>query len=138
MATLTWSMNASVTLGTTAYQIGPTGTMTVTDAISRAQTITTTKANFLTLGAADGAGQLTALKFLVVWNTDATNFVTIGIESASDCVYIKIPAGKAIMLNTKELDANTAGSTFSAFVDATAISAKADTASCIINFMAAN
>ena len=137
MADLSASSTASVSINGVEYKMNTSETVTgLTDAIKRTQTVTTTKANLVTFGAAAGAGQLIALDFFQLKNHDTTNFVTVGFESASDIAYIKVPAGETVKINTKELEAFTDGSAFSAFTNLTAISCKADTASCVVEFLA--
>jgi hypothetical protein len=95
----------------------------------------------LNFGAAVAAGQLIAAntKYVRITNKDATNFVRVRVtKSGAETFDVKVEAGKSfIMGNTKESVSATAGS-FSAFVDATSISAQADTAAVDVEIFAAS
>ena len=64
------------------------------------------------------------------------DFITLGLMSASDTSYHKIPAGCAMEIVTTGQDVHATGGAFSAFVPFTSISVLADTAACQVGLLA--
>lgn len=83
----------------------------------------------LNVAAAAGAGQLTALDFLCIINTDTLNFCRLRISKNSGQTFdVKLLPGQVFLLHNRKLSANTGAGAFSAFVDLDAVKAQFDTA----------
>lgn len=99
-----------------------------------------TEITVMSFGAANAAGTFIAanLKYIRLTNKDDTNYVRIRVSRAgADTFDIKLDAGKSfVMGNTSESVSATAAG-FSAFVDATSISAQANTAAVEIEYFVA-
>lgn len=89
-------------------------------------TATTTVRNIIGFGASVEKGTFTALSGLCIINrgTD-TGGVRIGMISGTDTAYILLGPGQCFFLWNRNLDTNTAGGAFSAFVSITDISVQA-------------
>lgn len=136
-ATLTVQRIESVTLNGKEY--GNTNTTTfanINEVDQRIVTIPTSEVSVVVLGTAVAAGTFvrTALKFLRIINKDDTNFISLHITSATDDVWLKIPAGGEFTLGAGLIES---AGTFSAWADITTISAIADTAAVDIEYFIA-
>lgn len=108
----------------------------ITDEINREITVPTSLTTILTLGALAASG-LATLNGLVIWNTHATNFVTLGfIDTSAKAAYFKLPAGRPFVLFSDQLETNVTGGAFSAFNSIDTINAIADTAACVLKIRA--
>lgn len=112
----------------------------ITQIDKRLVSIPITEITVMSFDSANAAGTFIAanIKYIRITNKDDTNFVRIRVsKSGADTFDIKLDAGKSFSLgNPKESVSATAGS-FSAFVDATSISAQADTAPVEIEYFVA-
>ena len=69
----------------------------------------------------------------LIENTDATNFITLKVfETGGDTTYLKLPAGAFYFQNGTQMQIETTGGAFSAFVNVDSIHAKADSAACVV------
>lgn len=131
-ADLTVTITEGITLNGTSQ--GGTVTQTVSninEVDRRIFTASTSEVDILGFGAANGQGQYlrTAIKYIRITNLDDTNFVTLGMsDSGSDTFYVKLEAGQSFMIGNDDLEIHATGGASSAFSEADAISAKADTA----------
>jgi hypothetical protein len=102
--------------------------------------VPTSEITIMSFGAANAAGTFIAanIKYIRITNKDDTNYVRIRVsKSGADTFDTKLEAGKSfIMGNTSESVSATAVS-FSTFVDATSISAQANTAAVEIEYFVA-
>ena len=67
------------------------------------------------------------IRYLRVTNLDASNYITVGVASSTDTAYFKVLAGGSFVITDINVDTNTGGSAFSAFVRVTGITAQANT-----------
>lgn len=102
----------------------------VADLIDRHITVPTTEVTALQVGAAVAGAQLSTLNCVVIYNLDASNYVTIGIKDAgAKSVYLRLDAGEQIILSSDKLDVDDdAGGVFAAFADIDTITLQANTA----------
>lgn len=72
-----------------------------------------------------------------IMNRDDTNFVRLRWQEAGgDTVDFKLEAGKFMILWTKEIEVNTTGAAFAAFVNLDTVAVQADTADIDVEFLA--
>jgi len=90
----------------------------------------TSVATVCTIAAALAGSSITTLNYFVIKNMDSTNFITLGLMSASDTSYHKIPAGCSFSVCTIGQDTNVTAAALSTIVAFTSISVLADTAAC--------
>ena len=131
-ADLTVTITEAVTLNGTAQGGSVTQTISnVNEIDKRIFTASTSEVDILGFGASNQQGQYTrtAIKYIRVTNLDDTNFVTLGMsDSGADTFYVKLEAGQSFMIGNDDLEMHATGGASSAFSEADAISAKADTA----------
>ena len=96
------------------------------------KSIGTAVEDIATFGAA-GSGAITTPSVIIVKNQDPTNFIILGLkDTGGDTAYVKVLPGKTVVINSDDLDANTAGSAFAAFSTIDTLTAEADTSACIL------
>jgi len=72
-----------------------------------------------------------------IMNRDDTNFVRLRWkETGGDTMDFKLEAGKFMILWTKEVEVNTTGAAFTAFVNLDTVAVQADTADVDVEFLA--
>lgn len=70
-------------------------------------------------------------------NRDNTNFIRLRwLEAGGDTVDFKLKAGKFMILWAKEIEVNTTGAAFGAFVNLDTVAVQADTADVDVEFLA--
>ena len=90
----------------------------------------------LTSAAVD-KGTFTDFDGFFIMNRDDANFVRLRwLETGGDTVDFKLEAGKFMILNTKEIEVNTTGAGFAAFVNLDTVAIQADTANVDVEFLA--
>jgi len=139
MATVTIENKVSVTLDSgTSYTLDAgTTVQSVGEVINREMLIPTSEVTVINIGATVAAGTLTDIKFCVIKNLDATNFVRIRLEDTGALTSDhKLAPGDFITIFNTKLSVHATGGAFSAFGDIDTISAQADTAACQISVMA--
>jgi hypothetical protein len=134
--TVTLTLSGTKTSGDTIEAFSESFTKAgVIEDYNREFTVPTTLTTLFTPGTL-GASGLATLNGFIVWNDDATNFVTIGVLlAATDAYYVKIPAKRFHVIWSRDFDVTTGGA-FGAFVAATSIDAKADTAAVVLKIRA--
>ena len=78
------------------------------------------------------------VRYLRVTNLDNTHYITVGVKSGTDTAYFKVLAGGSFLINDINIDANTGGSAFSAFVRVTGVTAQANTAAVDVELFVAS
>ena len=94
----------------------------------------------LSLGSDVGGGAVVQanLRYLRFRNNDPVNYVTLGFgNTGAQQAFFKLPPGGTFILEAPAIDANAAGAAFSSWGDIDAISAKADTAKCLVEMLVA-
>ena len=140
--TLTTTVTETVTLnGDTHNKIHRQSFINVNEYITRTVTVTTGTQTLLLTSTASAAGTviLTDIKYLRVTNLDHTNFVTLGlVDTSGDTAYLKLSPRSTFLTTNDDLEANTSGSSFSAFSQWDTLNIKADTASCDVELVVAS
>jgi len=137
-ANLTVTIVESYTLNGVAYGNTVEKTFTSKGQVDqRIMNVATTEKTLFNWGAADDAGTGVAADYAYfrVTNLDDTNFITLRVYNGADSFWYKLAAGESMMLMNNEMDAIT-GTTFGALADITLVAAKADTATCDVEFIA--
>lgn len=75
---------------------------------------------------------LSTLRCLALTNKDSTNFITIGILTSGDAVYLKLEAGESLVWMSSQIDANATGGAIATLASIDEINALADTAACVL------
>lgn len=101
----------------------------VADVFDRVMNVPTTEATVLQIGTVAGA-TLATWKCLVVYNMDATNFVTLGLkDTGAKSAYFRLNAGEQFVLQRDQLECDDdTGAVFAAFNSIDIVTAQADTA----------
>jgi len=85
----------------------------------------------------DGLGALSSINYLIVYNTDDTNFVRLRFkETGGDTVDFKLLAGEWMIFNNTSIEVNTTGAAFSAFVAGDYVGIQPDTAAVDVQVIA--
>lgn len=140
-ATLTVTINESVILN--GYERSGTNTLTiagVTEVDNRIVNVGTAEVDLIGFAAANGQGAFvrTDVKYIRITNKDDTNYVTLGVsKTGADTFFVKLDAGKSVMLGNDDLEVDAAGGASGSFVEADNISAKANGAACDVEFFVA-
>ena len=137
-ANLTVTIVESYTLNGVAYGNTVEKTFTSKGKVDqRILNVATSETALFNWEAADSAGIGVAADYAYfrVTNLDDTNFVTLRLYNGADSFWYKLAAGESLMLMNNEMDAIT-GTTFGALADITSVLAKADTATCDVEFIA--
>lgn len=129
-APLTVSITESITLG--GSDRGSTHTQTIADVTeytNRILDIGTAETDIVGFAAANGQGSYvrTDVAYMRFTNLDDTNYITIGVsKTGADTAFFKLEAGQSFIVNNDDLEVDASGGASSAFVEADAISAKAN------------
>ena len=152
MATLTITLTEAVTLGDGSTDRGTTNTQTVTvnEVDHRIMDVTTTEVAILRFGASNGAGTFKdgTVKYLRITNLDASNFVTLRIQTSDAEYFVKLEPEDHFLLGNSVMDAhedsvdparNVSGTGLVAsLANIDAIYADADTATCQVEYFIAS
>lgn len=139
MANLTNTISTSVTIGTTTYDLSVSETIALTDdnVVHQTLSVPTSEVDLATIGAI-GPGGLTDVSFILVVNRDGTNFIRLRLEdTGGHTADLKVPAGRAVLINSKDLNVSATGAAFASFSSIDTIAAQADTATCDIEIFLA-
>jgi len=112
----------------------------VTEVDSRIINVGTSETDIIGFGSANGQGSFirTDVKYIRITNKDDTNYVTLGVSKDSDeTFFVKLEAGKSFILGCDDIEANTNGAASTSFVEADAISAKANGAAVDLEYFVA-
>ena len=101
----------------------------IADYFDRIINVPTSLQTVVAIGTVAGA-TLASLNGLVVFNSDATNYVRLGLLAANGAAYFRINAGELFAMNRDQLEAFAATTVFSAFETLTTVNLIADTAAC--------
>lgn len=140
-APLTVTVTESVTLN--GVDQGGTHTLTISDVTEvdrRIINVGTSEVDIIGFASANAQGAFvrTDVKYIRLTNLDDTNYITLGVsETGGDTFFVKLEPGKSFMLGNDDIEANTAGSASSAFVEADNISAKANGSACDLEYFVA-
>jgi hypothetical protein len=147
MATSITPADLTVTI-TEAVQLngsdkGSSNVLTITDVTevdNRIVNVGTAETDIIGFGSANGQGSFvrTDVKYIRITNLDDTNYVTLGVSKDSDeTFFVKLEAGKSFILGCDDIEANTNGAASTSFVEADAISAKANGAAVDLEYFVA-
>ena len=129
-APLTIAITETITLG--SDERGSTHTQTIADVTeytNRIVNIGTAETDIVGFASANGQGAYirTDVAYMRFTNLDDTNYVTIGVsKTGADTAFFKLEAGQTFIVNNDDLEVDASGGASSAFVEADAISAKAN------------
>ena len=102
---------------------------------------TASQVTLLNFGSAVAAGTviLANVKYIRLTNKDAVNFVRIRVTKTSGVTFdVKVEAGKSFIMSNGQLSVSETAVAFSAFQDASNISAQADTSSVDVELFVAS
>ena len=139
MADLTNTLTSSVTIGTTEHSLTVSETITLTDdnVVHQTLSIPTSETDIGKAGSVQPGG-LTDLKYAMIVNRDATNFVRLRVkDDGAHAFDIKLKAGEFAVIHSRELNVSATSAAFASFSNLDTIAAQADTATCDVEIFLA-
>lgn len=128
---ITIAFNATILLGTDEYKMEIAQTITgIGNVVKRQVTVPFgSEVDLLEVGAAVGPGGLTDISFLIIQNTNATNFCRVRIaDTGAHTVDHRLDAGAFMILTNTKINVSATEGAFAVFTDWDTVSAQFDTA----------
>jgi len=137
MATLTYKVNATVTVGGKEHRIDFSQTKTVTQLIDTVIKADTTDRTIFNVDSAETGATLADFTFGYIENLDATNFITVGVKQtgSADVYYQKVLAGDCFMIHSKDFSAAAGGEASGVGSPVKTITVLANSAPCLVRAM---
>lgn len=141
MADLTNTVESTVTIGTTVHKVSVSETISLTNdnVVNQILEVSHSAETDIAKAGSIQPGGLKDLKYALIVNRDATNFVRLRVKDDGLHTFdVKLKPGEFFVLHSRDLNVSTTAGAFAAFTNLDTIAAQADTAACDVEIFLAN